>query len=116
MFDDIVSNKYLIIALIIALIVVLYLYYRKKSCAVEGMKNLDLAPVGSSYELDYGQIPDKKMKRKKKKYIKQKNELSDSDDSSTESPKPLDPRPDLGNCVPCVCPGDKGYKRNRHKY
>ena len=66
------------------------------------MKNLDLAPVGSSYELDYGQIPDKKMKRKKKKYIKQKNELSDSDDSSTESPKPLDPRPILGNRVPNV--------------
>lgn len=40
MFDNIASNKYLIIALLIALIVVLYLYNQKKSCDVEGMSNI----------------------------------------------------------------------------
>ena len=45
MFDNIVSNKYFIIALVIALIVVIYLYSQKKSCDVEGMSNLNLTSL-----------------------------------------------------------------------
>ena len=42
MFDNLLECKYLIIILIIALIVVLYLYNKKKSCQVtEGMHNID---------------------------------------------------------------------------
>lgn len=40
MFSDVISNKYFIIALIIALIVLLYLYSQKKTCEIEGMQSL----------------------------------------------------------------------------
>lgn len=43
--DNLLTNKYFCIAIIIAFIVVLYLYSRKKSCEVEGMQNVDLTPL-----------------------------------------------------------------------
>lgn len=43
--DNLLTNKYFCIAVIIALIVVIYLYSQKKSCDVEGMQNVDLTPL-----------------------------------------------------------------------
>lgn len=45
MFDNILTNRYLMIALIIALIVVLFMYIQKGSCNTEGMDNVDLTPL-----------------------------------------------------------------------
>lgn len=44
MFDNLLTNKYFCIAVLIALIIILYLYSQKKSCDVEGMQNIDLTP------------------------------------------------------------------------
>lgn len=42
MFDNLTTNKYLIIALAIALIVVLFLYNQKNICSTEKMDNINL--------------------------------------------------------------------------
>ena len=170
MFDNIVSNKYLIIALIIALIVVIYLYMQKRSCEVEGMKNIDLTPLphqlsekpwvnnnnnnnnnnsnnsnnsnndndnkyktnGNKFDKNADAIAKKRYGNNKQ--LKRADEIYniyvDSDDElqnpnkiitgnrrkqqtvhrrrSTINgiPQPLDMRPDLGPCQPCICPGD----------
>jgi len=46
MFEKLLTNKYFCVAIIVALIVVLFLYSQKKSCDVEGMQNVDLTPLG----------------------------------------------------------------------
>ena len=131
MFDDIVSNKYFIIALIIALIVVIYLYTQKQSCAVEGMRNIDLTQL--PYKLDEKPWVDNKtdksvapQKKNCNKQTKRTDEIYNmyiESDSITEPvkkrkqskrrkstvngiPQPLDMRPDLSQCQPCICPGD----------
>ena len=43
-FDNFLTNKWFVIALIIALGVVIYMYSQKK-CGVEGMRNVDLTPL-----------------------------------------------------------------------
>lgn len=53
MFENLVSNKYLVIALIIALIILLYFYSRKNSCDanlknIEPMQNVDLTPLAQN--------------------------------------------------------------------
>lgn len=45
MFDNLLTNRYFCIAIIIALLIVLYLYSQQKSCGVEGMQNIDLTPL-----------------------------------------------------------------------
>jgi hypothetical protein len=131
MFDNIVSNKYFIIALIIALIVVLYLYSQKKSCDIEGMKNVDLISLSQDIRESPGannnfdkSVDNYHNKKKigKNNFLKRKDEIfqnySDHDDSdfnpentkkkikkiSTNIPKPYDNRPDLSQCQPCICP------------
>ena len=108
MFDDKNTNKYLIIGLIIVLVVVIVLYFKKKSCNVEKMTQLDLTPVERPWaeddDAEYKTVKKTKCKKKSKKQV------SVSDSSENPEPMPLDPRPDLGNCVPCkpcVCPKNK---------
>jgi hypothetical protein len=43
--DNLLTNKYFCIAIIIALLIIVYLYSQKKSCEVEGMQNVDLTPL-----------------------------------------------------------------------
>lgn len=43
MFGDLIANKYFIIALVIALLLVLYMYYQKKMCDLEDTKKLNLS-------------------------------------------------------------------------
>jgi len=43
--DNLLTNKYFCIAVIIALLVVIYLYSRKNSCSTEGMQDVDLTPL-----------------------------------------------------------------------
>lgn len=89
MFDNIVSNKYFVIALVITVIVVLYLYSRKKSCNIEGMQNVDLLrtppkidemPWANDYETGKYRNIDKHPKKHNKKinknnYLKRKDLL-----------------------------------------
>ena len=146
-----IDNKYVIIALIIALIVVLYLYSQKKSCDVEGMKNIDLTPLSQelvekpwednrtdnvidgkykSVNNNFDKFADQHTKKKtgRNNTLKRRDEIFqeyvkyDGYDTvipenisqkrkimpinSNEVPKPLDDRPDLSQCQPCICPGD----------
>lgn len=118
MFEDIVSNKYLIIALIIALLVVLYLYSQKKPCSVEKMQNIN--PTSQSHELS------KKTCVNKKVDFATKNEQHDNVQSwenyfnnnaeikmgrNRSIPQPLDDRPDLSQCQPCICPKPKKWQK-----
>lgn len=54
MLDDIVSNKYFVIALIIALIVLLFLYSQKGFCpnSKEGMRTLDIMRIKATIDDD----------------------------------------------------------------
>lgn len=45
MLDNLLTNKYLMIALILILVYVLFIYSQKRSCGVEGMENMDLTPL-----------------------------------------------------------------------
>lgn len=45
MLDNLLTNKYMCLALILALLVVLYMYSQKGSCTTEGMDNVDLTPL-----------------------------------------------------------------------
>ena len=149
MLDELISNKYFVIALIIALILVLYLYSRKKSCELEGMKNIDLTPLSTNRNYnnkrvkqcnknerdndnDNGQVfnsdrdnnnnnnnnnnnyrvidRDEKFKTDKnfKKYLRKRLRSKRSN-----YPRPLNDRPDLSQCQPCICPGGKkGFRLN----
>lgn len=190
--DNLLSNKYFCIAIIIALIIVVYLYSQKKSCDVEGMRHLDLTPlaqeltehpwtnrVDESNNKEYnnqfdefadeytnlkltknGYRPQNYLKRSDvayEKYIENERYTPHvpntyrfnryqqhsvpirSRSASTRSrrprqnldeyddiPKPLDRRPDLSQCQPCVCPrdslisteddSDSEYRRRKPKY
>ncbi len=152
MFDNIASNKYLIIVLIIIIIILLFLYSRKRSCRVEGMKNVDLTIHDDITEHpwadDYDDSEFKSINNKTDKFYQNKNrngphlrsrdqiykEYDGHNKSShitnhtsnktrqvkkpskiksnkinsnwNQWPKPLDDRPDLSQCQPCICPGD----------
>lgn len=45
MLDNLLTNKYFCAAVIIALILILYMYHTKQSCNIEGMSNVDLSPL-----------------------------------------------------------------------
>ena len=93
MFESLVLCKCLIIILIIALIIVLFLYSQKKSCRTEGMKNIDTIPLSSQKKVLKKHSKNNKFKHKKNGQKKRK------------IPLPLDDRPDLSQCQPCICPG-----------
>lgn len=42
------TNKYFVLALILAIIVLVYLYFRKKTCSIEGMQNVDLSTLSQN--------------------------------------------------------------------
>lgn len=133
MFDKLLSNKYFIIALIIALVVVIYLYSQKKSCDIEGMRNIDLAPLSQEIierpwaddddDGKYRKVNKKtdknnknNLKRKDEVYMEyegceditpKKNHQKKKKKVKNSIPKPLDDRPDLSQCQPCICPQDK---------
>lgn len=105
-FDNIITNKWFVVALIIALIVVIYLYSQKK-CGTESMCNLDLITLPQKvpkYKLNQPNF--KAWNRNEIGYHKydETSETSDSDTTDENYPKPLDTRPDLSQCQPCkVC-------------
>lgn len=157
MLDDLLTNKYLCIALIIALLVVLFMYSQKKSCEIETMSNVDLTPlaqelveppwtdrpggddhkrVGNRFDrnadrytknklISNGYDYTKFLKRSDqsfKKYMESYDNMEDMydmDDMNDQDmtrpyhnsygnndplvPRPLDDRPDLSQCQPCVC-------------
>jgi preprotein translocase subunit Sec63 len=133
MVDSILSNRYFIIALIIALGVVIYMYIQKKSCKLEGMKNFD-DTFNGSIERPWGDDEDvhgqyrtvnrknsKNMNRKKimdrkdemyEKYVERQS-YGENDKKFRKSylPKPNDDRPDLSQCQ-CICQ----KRRNRDDY
>lgn len=164
--DNLLTNKYFCIAILIALIVLIYLYTQKKSCSIEKMDNLEFtqvnAPVGApsnplvgaafdrrnsfdddsdseSDEFgddidDHNNYPDSiadqlakyravrlGQNRKFKKNpsyvargmrgVRGVSGMSDMSGMSGMSgvsgvPRPLDDRPDLSQCQPCICPQD----------
>lgn len=143
--NNLLTNKYFCIAILIALIVVVFLYFRKKSCNMEGMTNIDLTSLGhqpteqnifsktlgrsdqlkkisdkgldktelkkylkkGKDKLDRSDFKDylEKGKDKLKKYLK-KHQDKYPDKKLSGVPMPLDNRPDLSQCQPCICPGD----------
>lgn len=154
MFENIVSNKYFIIALIIALAVLLYLYSQKKSCSVEGMQNIDFVEVDTEIEekpwaddnndgkykninrqtnTSFNKKTDKNnMLKRKDQLYKQYMEYKESSDPNERRaakflddkimpennrfkkryiknniPEPINDRPDLSQCQPCICPQDR---------
>ena len=134
MTDNILTNKYFVIALIIAFIVLLFLYSQKRTCAIEGMKNIEQANKNTTnpwtddkVESKYKNIDDDDDKDKYAKKTHPERYLNRTDEThlallefggdnyaringrrSTINgiPQPLDMRPDLSQCQPCVCPGD----------
>ena len=145
MSENFLTNKYFVIALIIALIVLLYLYSRKRSCAIEGMKNLNLVGQFNGKEsLSVNNINNNnKPKYNDNKYSKENNQnygtylefggdgynrISNRRKSTINNiPQPLDMRPDLSQCQPCICPqysdSDSDYsparrrsRRHRRRY
>ena len=143
MIEDIVCNKSfvigLIVLLIIAIIVIAFLYFKnkKKPYLVENMQSLDLIPLDNinDAKVSVSTLVEKKNDSndsitKSKNYIQidknitttdnSDNNDSDNNDSdqsyqSYRTPVPLDPRPDLGNCVPCICPGDPKLISSKNK-
>lgn len=129
MFDNIISNKYFVIALIIALVVILYLYSQKQSCNVETMKNVDYAPISQEFNErpwaangDTGDYAPVKKKKRTKGALKRTDQLfgnymaceKEGDlyaEKNKELPQPLDTTNpgllnnfNIGKCPPCVCP------------
>lgn len=165
MLDGLLTNKYFVIALIIALIVIIFLYNRKRTCTIEGMQNIGTIssknidekaweenPYGGKYKLI--EKNDNKTSKKRNKYdliddddeinlefvkyrrinnpvndrsrdsIKKRKKMSNS--YQRRLPAPIDDRPDLMQCKPCICPGDSSdssdsefdyrkFKENRKK-
>lgn len=132
MFEDLICNKYFVITLVIVIIILLWLYIRKRSCGIEGMENVPLTLNDSDVtERAWGgndvtkyRCNKNKVKRKDEVYqkymdfgkMKGQTQLDYDTNNVYSGPKPIDDRPDLGNCVPCqvcepcpACPGDKKY-------
>lgn len=105
MFDN-NTCKYLIIALVIALIIVLYLYFQKKSYKFEGMNNIPWTDNKSQYS-KINMPSNERKKELQEKYMK--DDLTDNVDHSKlkktykNIPQPMDDRPDLSQCQPCIC-------------
>ena len=109
------NYKYIIIALAIALIVLLFLYFTKSS-RIDNMKS-----ISSMLNIDYpwadedeGQyrsarkmaVPTSIMRKDKiiEKYLKgDTNKNADLEKIKKQEPKPMDEHPELGQCQPCVC-------------
>lgn len=150
MFDN-NTCKYLIIALIIALLVMVYLYLTKKTYKTEGMNNIE-HPWAEPGETQYRSV--NRTNRPNKNYVKRKDELYDRyvrgndsinhdldkidnekinykktnennvgekispkskdiidirrdlNENKFNIPQPLDDRPDLSQCQPCICDRD----------
>jgi hypothetical protein len=120
MFDNATSNKYFIIALIIALIVVLYLYSQKKSCDIENMDTIVDRPWANDDESQYRSVKSdnskNRLKRRDEIFIEYTESTSDNDTTPVKkrkAPKPMDNHPELAQCPPCICPGDKKKSKKR---
>lgn len=139
MFEDLASNKYFVIALIIAVIVLIYLYSQKKSCGIEKMENIDLTPqshnlsekpwaesasdtykrVNNKFDLNADATTKAKLghdvnyiqraDQSWQNYFDTNNEIKRG--SNRSIPQPLDDRPDLSQCQPCVCPKPNKWRK-----
>lgn len=115
MFDNILSNKYFVIALFIALCVVIYLYYRKKSCDVESMDLIPLSPEVSERPW----LKEETYKPKKVNGLKRLDEIyhkhmqdsgfldvmpGDDTNKKIKVLRKKNNRPSIKEYQPCICP------------
>lgn len=137
MTDNIFTNKYFVIALIILVVILLFLYIHSRSRRVEGMKNLDVSgPTqtlverpweGGDEESGYKKVNNKFdrfvdtiINKDKKTPSKQDllNRLIEEDAETiiitkrknniqSNIPQPFDSYSRYNECPPCVCPQDK---------
>jgi len=117
---NILTNKYFVVALVIFVILLLYLYFTKKSCNVESMANLQL-PSGDDESHDMHDSAKICAKNKTSKNIKQSKLVNQSKNVKQSkltnpiksptlnftNPEPYDTRPELAACQPCICPKNK---------
>lgn len=130
--DDLLRNKYFCIAILIALVVLLYLYSQKQSCDIEPMSNIgidfstlspeltenpwtesgdDHKQVGNKFDIMADNRTRSKLKsdghlyRKFLKRTDQNYEQYGREDFGYNAPvpKPLDTHPELSQCQPCRC-------------
>lgn len=128
--DNILTNKYFCLAIIIALGIMVYLYNARDSCSIEGMDNVDLsvlAPelIDSPWETegeDYYRSVNSKFNKNadmvvKKRLNKDVQFLKNSDQTfqtyealnkknnkmQSSFPMPKDDHPELSQCQPCNC-------------
>lgn len=103
------AYKYVCIILVIVLIIILlFLFWRQKFCRVEGMKNVE-EPKGIKTNTRNAAKVNEKTDVPKEFDLSgmgyRKFSVVDKEEKSTyDYPKPLDDRPDLSQCQPCICP------------
>lgn len=116
---SVVTNEYFVLGLVVIIAYLVYQCNAKKSCDIEGMRNIDFMPIEQAFSEKpwFEKYYNKKLNKKKSKKSKKKSKFlersderyerysGDSSDESeeSESPKPLDTRPDLSQCQPCKC-------------
>lgn len=109
MLEDFICNIYFVIALIIIIIVLFWLYIRKSD--IEGMDTID-EPAWIGNEAKKYKFHKNMLKRKDQLYRKYVEKHPDKMMREYRcwrkkigiNPKPMDDRPDLGNCVSRDCP------------
>jgi len=100
-----------IIVVFIILIIIIFSLYWKKSRSIENMKNINSLdelvdrPWTNSRTGDrYRKVNTAKAKRQKKLYDQEERYISGDGFRKSRDPIPLDDRPDLSQCQPCICP------------
>ncbi|AEQ60493.1 hypothetical protein [Acanthamoeba polyphaga mimivirus] len=132
--ENFICNKYfvtILIIIIIILIVLLIVFLTKKNSRIERMENIDKLtfaekPWSNTQDADTYKIVDNdfdkyvdeltkllgnknRAKRKDevyKDYIQSKP-INKNIQQTKNTPTPLDDRPDLSQCQPCICPNDR---------
>lgn len=51
--DNLLTNKYFCIALVIALVVMVYLYSKADYCSIEGMRSINFTPIGKEFNPNF---------------------------------------------------------------
>lgn len=121
MSDTIFTNKYFVIALMIAFIILLYLYSQTRSCTIENAKNSNSREKFTKFTKVNNPLMEK-TDSPAKTQADNKIVMNDDDNFYTLMefggdnygrgnkrksiingiPQPLDMRPDLSQCQPCI--------------
>lgn len=114
MLENILTNKYFVIALIFALFILFFLYIQNRPCKIECMRNIDLEPLPCEaeeklYDGNYKKVG--KNVTSKRKTKKSKRDVNNSEEKPSKlgtlngkSPQPYNASSKLDQCQPCVCP------------